>query len=89
MLELRNITLDEFERWPWTESRAHGNCYNHDPEAMRPYFDFARSIALLEDGQIVCGAHSHLLEMSVPGTVATVANVSDVEMQPNTPGAAS
>ena len=29
MLELRNITPDEFERWMSTESRAHGNRLNH------------------------------------------------------------
>ena len=34
MLELRNITPDEFERWMSTESRAHGNRFNHDPEAL-------------------------------------------------------
>ena len=35
MLELRNITPDEFERWMRTESRAHGYRFNHDPEALR------------------------------------------------------
>ena len=82
MLELRNVTPDEFERWMRTESRAHGNRFNHDPEALRPHFDLTRSIAVFEGGQIVGGAHSHLLEMSVPGGVATVAGVSNVEVQP-------
>ena len=82
MLELRNITPDEFERWMRTESRAHGNRFNHDPDELRPHFDLGRSIAVFEDGQIVGGAHSHLLEMSVPGGVATVAGVSNVEVQP-------
>ena len=36
----------------------------------------------LQDGEIVGGSHSHLLEMSVPGGVATVAGVSNVEVQP-------
>ena len=82
MLELRNITPDEFERWMRVESRAHGNRFNHDPEELRPHFDLDRSIAVIEDGEIVGGAHSHLLEMSVPGGVAAVAGVSNVEVQP-------
>ena len=32
MLELRNITTDKFERCVRTESRAHGNRFNHEPE---------------------------------------------------------
>ena len=82
MLELRNITPDEFERWMRTESRAHGNRFNHDPEELRPHFDLDRSIAVIQDDEIVGGSHSHLLEMSVPGGVATVAGVSNVEVQP-------
>ena len=82
MLELRNVTPDEFERWMRTESRAHGNRFNHDPEELRPHFDLSRSIGVFEDGRIVGGAHAHLLEMSVPGGVATVAGVSNVEVQP-------
>ena len=49
MLELRNITSDEFERWMSTESRAHGNRPVHDPERLRPRFDLGRSIAVFED----------------------------------------
>ena len=82
MPELRNITPDEFERWMSTESRAHGNRLNHDPERLRPRFDLSRSIAVIEDGQIVGGAHSHLLEMSIPGSTSAVAGVSNVEVQP-------
>ena len=82
MLELRNITPDEFERWMSTESRAHGNRLNHDPEHLRPRFDLSRSIAVFEDGQIVGGCHSHLLEMSIPGGTSVVAGVSNVEVQP-------
>ena len=70
MPELRNITPDEFELWMSTESRAHGNRLNHDPEHLRPRFDLGRSIAVFEDGQIVGGCHSHLLEMSIPGGTA-------------------
>ena len=55
-----------------TESRAHGNRLNHDPEHLRPRFDLARSIAVFEDGQIVGGCHSHLLEMSIPGGASAV-----------------
>ena len=82
MLELRNITPDEFERWMATESRAHGNRLAHDPERLRPRFNLARSIAVFEDGQIVGGCHSHLLEMSIPGGASVVAGVSNVEVQP-------
>ena len=82
MLELRNITPDEFERWMATESRAHGNRLNHDPERLRPRFDLGRSIAVFEDGQIAGGCHSHLLEMSIPGGTSVVAGVSNVEVQP-------
>ena len=82
MQELRAITPDEFERWMRVESRAHGNRFNHDPEELRLHFDLDRSVAVVEQGQIVGGAHSHLLEMSVPGGVAAVAGVSNVEVQP-------
>ena len=82
MLELRNITPDEFEPWMRTESRAHGNRLNHDPEELRPHFDLGRTIAVFEDGQIVAGAHSHWLEMSIPGGTSVVAGVSNVEVQP-------
>ena len=82
MLELRNITPDEFERWLSVESRAHGNRLAHDPERLRPRFDLERSIAVFEDGQIVGGCHSHLLEMSIPGGASVVAGVSNVEVQP-------
>ena len=55
------------------ESRAYGNRFSHAPEALRSHFDLARSVAVLEDGQIVGGGYSHLIEVSVPGGVATVA----------------
>ena len=61
-----------------TESRAHGNRFNHDPEMLRPHFDLARSIAVIEDGQIVGGSHSHLLDMSIPGGTSVVTGVSFV-----------
>ena len=38
ILELRNITADEFERWMRIDSRAHDNCFNHCPETLRPHF---------------------------------------------------
>lgn len=65
-----------------TDLRAHGNHLAHDPERLRPRFDLERSIAVFEDGQIVGGCHSHLLEMSIPGGVSVVAGVSNVEVQP-------
>ena len=38
MLELRNITPDEFERWMSTESRAHGNRLNHGSKLLPAQF---------------------------------------------------
>ena len=82
MLQLRTITPDESKRWMSTESRAHGNCQAHDPERLRPSFDLGRSIAVFEDGQIIGGCHSPLLEMSIPDGASVVSEVSDVEMHP-------
>jgi predicted acetyltransferase len=82
MLELRNLTPDEFVHWLRAESRAHGNRLDHDPEEFRPNFDLDRTIAVFEGDNIVGGAHSHRLEMSIPGATATVAGVSNVAVQP-------
>ena len=82
MLEMRTITDDEFIPWCRAESRAHGNRLDGDPEMLRPHFDLDRSIAVLEDGNIVGGAHSHLIEMSIPGGTAVVAGVANVAVQP-------
>ena len=38
MLEMRNVTADEFVHWLRAESRAHGNRLAHDPEELRPPF---------------------------------------------------
>ncbi len=82
MLEMRAITADEFEPWARAESRAHSNRLADDPDQLRPHFDLTRSIAVFDGTGIVGGAHSHLLEMSVPGGVAAVAGVSNVAVQP-------
>ena len=82
MLELRPITADEFESWARAESRAHSNRLADDPDELRPHFDLTRSIAVFDGGNIVGGAHSHLLRMSVPGGEADVAGVSNVAVQP-------
>ena len=82
MLEMRNITPEEFLPWLSAESRAHGNRLNHDPEVLRPTFDLDRSIAVFENGQIVGGAHSHCVVISTPGASAIVAGVSNVAVQP-------
>ena len=66
MLELRQVTAAEFEEWVRVESRAYGNRLNADPERLRPHFDLDRSIAVLDDGQIVGGAHSHRQEIFHP-----------------------
>ncbi|MCH8226088.1 MAG: GNAT family N-acetyltransferase [Chloroflexi bacterium] len=82
MLEMRTVTTDEFVQWLHAEARAHGNRLDHDPEALRPHFDLDRSIAVLDEGNIVGGAHSHRLEMSVPGASAVVAGVANIYVQP-------
>lgn len=82
MLEMRNVNPDEFVPWMRVESRAHGNRFDHDPDELRPHFDLTRSIAVFDHGDIVGGAHSHRLEMSLPGGAATVAGVSNVAVQP-------
>ena len=82
MLELRNVTPDEFVAWCRAEARAYGNRLQGDPEVLRPHFDLDRSIAVLDDKNIVAGAHSHRLEMSVPGGSAMVAGVANIAVQP-------
>jgi predicted acetyltransferase len=82
MLEMRTLTEDEFIWWLRAEARAHGNRLDHDPEALRPHFDLDRSIAVFDQGNIVGGAHSHRLEMSIPGAVAVVAGVANIAVQP-------
>ena len=73
MLEMRTVTADEFVEWVRVEARAYGNRLNNDPEILRPHFDLDRSIAVFDKGNIVGGAHSHRLEMSVPGASAVTA----------------
>ena len=82
MLEMRTITPDEFEHWTRAESRAHGNRLNDDPERLRPFFDLDRSIAVFDGANIVGGAHSHRVEMAVPGGSAVTAGVANVAVQP-------
>ena len=82
MLEMRTVTPDEFVRWCRAEARAHGNRLDGDPEMLRPHFDLDRSIAVFDQGNIVAGAHSHKLEMSIPGASAVVAGVANIAVQP-------
>ena len=82
MLELRQITADEFEEWVRVEARAYGNRLNADPELLRPSFDLDRSIAVFDGGNIVGGAHSHLQEISIPGATSAIAGVANIEVQP-------
>ena len=82
MLELRTVTNDEFGQWVRVEARAYGNRLTVDPEVLRPHFDLDRSIAVLDQGNIVGGAHSHHLEMSIPGATAVVAGVANIAVQP-------
>ena len=82
MLEMRSVTTDEFVQWLHAEARAHGNRLDHDPEALRPHFDLDRSIAVFDQGKIVGGAHSHRVEMSIPGAIAMIAGVANIAVQP-------
>ena len=82
MLELRTVTAEEFGQWVRVEARAYGNRLTVDPEALRPNFDLDRSIAVLDQGNIVGGAHSHRLEISIPGTAAAIAGVANIAVQP-------
>ena len=82
MLEMRAITADEFVEWVRVEARAYGHRLNNDPEVLRPHFDLDRSIAVLDQGNIVGGAHSHRLEMSIPGASAVTAGVANIAVQP-------
>ena len=82
MLEMRTVTPGEFVQWTRAEARAHGNRLDDDPEALRPHFNLDRSIVVLEDGEIVGGAHSHRIEMSIPGGTAVTAGVANIYVQP-------
>ena len=82
MLEMRTVTTDEFVQWLRVESRAYGNRLDDDPELLRPHFDLDRSIAVFDQANIVGGAHSHKLEMSIPGASAVVAGVANIAVQP-------
>ena len=82
MLEMRPVTADEFVKWTRAEARAHGNRLNDDPEILRPHFDLGRSIGVFEGTEIVGGAHSHEVEMSIPGGSTIVAGVANIAVQP-------
>ena len=82
MLEMRTVTTDEFVQWLHAEARAHGNRLDDDPEVLRPHFDLDRSIAVFEQGNIIGGAHSHRVEMSIPGASAVIAGVANIAVQP-------
>ena len=82
MLEMRTVTSDEFVQWVRVEARAYGNRLDVDPDVLRPHFDLDRSIAVFDQGDIVGGAHSYRLEMSIPGASAVTAAVANVAVQP-------
>ena len=82
MLEIRTVAPDEFVQWVRVEARAYGNRLDDDPEVLRPHFDLDRSIAIFDQGNIVGGAHSHKVEMSIPGASAVVAGVANIAVQP-------
>lgn len=82
MLEIRTVTPDEFVQWVRVEARAYSNRLAVDPEVLRPHFDLDRSIAVFDQGNIVGGAHSHRLEMSIPGGSTVIAGVANIAVQP-------
>lgn len=82
MLEMRTVKPDEFVEWVRVEARAYGNRLADDPEALRPHFDLDRSIVVFEEGNIIGGAHSHRIEMSIPGASAMIAGVANIAVQP-------
>lgn len=82
MLEMRTLAPDEFGPWCRAEARAYGNRLNVDPEVLRPNFDLDRSIAVFDHGNIIGGAHSHRVEMSIPGASAVIAGVANIAVQP-------
>ena len=82
MLEMRTVAADEFVQWVRAEARAYGNRLDIDPEILRPHFDLDRSIAVFDEGDIVGGAHSHRLEMSIPGDSTVTAGVANIAVQP-------
>jgi predicted acetyltransferase len=57
---------------------------DHDPAAEEPLgmLDHARTLSMWDDGAPVATAGSFALDMAVPGTVAPVAGVSLVSVQP-------
>ncbi len=82
MLEMRSLVPEEFAEWCRVESRAHSNRLNADPAELLPHFDLDRSIAVFDNGNIVGGSHSHLLEISTPGGMASIAGVANVYVLP-------
>ena len=82
MFDMRPVTADEFVKWTRAEARAHGNRLDDDPEILRPNFDLERSIGVFDGTEIVGGAHSHMIEMSIPGGSATIAGVANIAVQP-------
>ena len=82
MLDMRPVTADEFVKWTRAEARAHGNRLDDDPEILRPHFDLGRSIGVFEGTEIVGGAHSHEVEMSIPGGSTIIAGVANIAVQP-------
>ena len=82
MLEMRSVTAEEFLQWISAEARAYGNRLDADPGVLRPHFDLDRSIGVFDQGNIVGGAHSHRLEMSIPGATAVIAGVANIAVQP-------
>ena len=66
MLELVTVSDADFEKWLRAESRAHGNRLDHDPEALRPHFDLARTIAVYDRGASGGGASGKGLD-AYPG----------------------
>lgn len=82
--QIRPITSDELPALARNDATAFGGHVDADDvEEIRKGFDFARSLAVFEDGQIVGTAGAYPFELTLPGgTVTPVSGVSWVAVSP-------
>ena len=82
--QIRPITPEELPALARNDATAFGGHVDADDvEEIRRGFDFARSLAVFEDGQIVGTAGAYPFELSLPGgTVTPVSGVSWVAVWP-------
>ena len=82
--QIRPITPDELPALVHNDAAAFGEYIDADElEEIRKGFDFERSLAVFEDGQLVGAAGAYPFELTLPGsTVTPVAGVSWVAVRP-------